>query len=336
MSETAAFLMPRRKATRGLAVLAISMLASMLAAPACRAETDPAALVDALNAVFGKHDGARSGHANGLCVKGSFTPAEGAAQLSKAAHFTGKGPFPVIGRFSMGGGDPAAPNTAKDNARGLAVHIDLGKGTNTDLVLISAPIFVAKTPEQFLTLLQTVATKDADKIGAFFKANPESTRQGAWLKERGLPASYAATSYYSVHAFTLLNAEGKSQLVKWKVVPAGGEQILSAEDAKGAAADFYTPELKERLAKGPANFTLNAVLGQAGDPDDDPTALWPDDRKLVPMGTLSITAMEDQATCDSGMFDPTNVTDGIEGPKNDGIYQIRSPAYAVSLSRRAK
>jgi catalase len=46
--------------------------------------------------------------------------------------------------------------------------------------------------------------------------------------------------------------------------------------------------------------------------------------------------MEDAGTCDAGMFDPTNVTDGIEGPKNDQIFSIRSPAYAVSLSRRAK
>ncbi len=320
----------RRSTKRRFAAVVLSVIAT----PACYADTDPAALVDALNAVFGKHEGARSGHANGLCVKGTFTPVEGAAGLSKAAHFTGKGPFPVIGRFSMGGGDPAAPNTAKDNARGLAVHIDLGKGTNTDMVLLSAPVFLAKTPEKFLELLQTVATKDADKIGAFFKANPESTRQGAWLKDRALPASYASTNYYSVHAFTLTNADGKSQLVKWKVVPADGEQTLSDDDAKGKAADFYTPELKERLAKGPANFTLNAILGQAGDPDDDPTALWPDDRKMVAMGTLSIAALEDQATCDAGMFDPTNVTDGIEGPKNDGIYQIRSPAYAVSYSKR--
>jgi catalase len=315
--------------------LAAALLLSSLSMPS-RAETDPAALVDALNAVFGKHEGARAGHANGLCVKGAFKPAPGAAQLSKAAHFTGAGPFPVIGRFSMGGGDPAAPNTAKDNARGLALHIDLGKDQTTDMVLLSAPVFLAKTPEQFLTLLQTVATKDKDKIGAFFKDNPESTRQGAWLNARPLPASYATTNYYSVHAFTLTNAEGKTQVVKWKAVPAGGEVTLTDDEAKGKAADFYTPKLKDRLAKSPAEFKLQAVLGEKGDPEDDPTAFWPEDRKSVDVGTISISALEDQATCDAGMFDPTNVTTGIEGPKNDGIYLIRSPAYAVSLSRRAK
>jgi catalase len=319
-------------------ILAISFstLAAVTVATSARAETDPEALVDALNAVFGKHDGARSAHSNGICVKGSFVPVDGAAQLSKAPHLSGKGPWPVIGRFSMGGGDPAAPNTQKDNARGLALHIDLGKDTTTDMVLISAPVFLAKTPEQFLNLLQTVATKDGDKIATFFKANPETTRQGEWLNARPVPASYATASYYGVHAFTLTNGEGKSQVVKWKVVPAGGEAALSDDEAKAKAPDFYAPELKERLAKGPVQFDLMATLGEAGDPVDDPTALWPDDkRKMIKVGAISIAALEDNATCDAGIFDPTLLVDGIEGPKDDKIFPIRSPAYAVSLSRRA-
>ena len=77
----------------------------------------------------------------------------------------------------MGGGDPHAPNTQKDNVRGLALHFDLGKDTTTDLVMISAPVFVATDPDQFLKLLTTVATKDKDKIGAYFKDNPNSTNQ---------------------------------------------------------------------------------------------------------------------------------------------------------------
>ena len=68
------------------------------------------------------------------------------------------------------------------------MHFKLPDGGTTDLMMISAPVFVAKTPEQFLTLLHTVARtdgkQDGDKIAAFFKANPEPTRQGAWLKAR--------------------------------------------------------------------------------------------------------------------------------------------------------
>ena len=320
-------------------IAAAAFVAALSVAPISNAyaEADAESLVNALNAVFGKHDGARAAHTNGLCVKGTFVPSAEAAGLSKAPHFNAKDPVPVIGRFSMGGGDPAAPNTQKDNARGLALHFDIGKGNTTDLVLLSAPVFLAKDPDQFLALLTTVATKDKDKIGAYFKANPNSTNQGTWLNARPVPASYATVNYWGVHAFTFTNAEGKKQIVKYKALPVGGEVGLSDDDVKAKAADFYTPELKDRLAKGPAEFTLTAILGEAADPLDDPTALWPEDnRKTVKLGTISITALEDQATCDAGFFDPTSVVDGIEGPENDKIFPMRSQAYAVSFSRRAK
>jgi catalase len=300
------------------------------------ADTDPEALANALNAVFGKHEGKRAAHTHGFCVKGSFAPTDEAATLSKAKHLTAKGPWPVVGRFSMGGGNPAAPNTQKDNTRGVALHIDLGGGTTTDMVMITAPVFAAKSPEKFLELLQTVATKDKEKIAAFMAANPESTRQKAWLNARPVPASYATVSYFGVHTFTLTNAEGKSQIVKWKLVPKGGEVGLSDDEAKAKAPDFYKPELTERLAKGPAEFELTAILGEAGDAVDDPTALWPEERKSVKVGDLTIAALEDDATCDGGIFDPTNLTDGIEGPKGDGVFHIRSPVYAISFSRRAQ
>ncbi len=53
------------------------------------------------------------------------------------------------------------------------------------------------------------------------------------------------------------------------------------------------------------------------------------------MGTLTITALEDDATCDAGIFDPTNLVDGIAGPPaSDTLFPMRSSAYAVSYGRR--
>ena len=323
---------------KGRHLFAFALAASFAFAPhRALADADATALVDALQGVFGTHEGFRRGHANGICVKGTFEAAPEARSYTTAKHLNAAGKTAVVGRFSMGGGNPAAPHTQKDNARGLALHFDLGGGETTDLVMISAPVFIAKTPEIFLELLQTVATKDKDKIGAFFTAHPESTQQGAWLKARPVPASFASVNYWGVHAFTLTNAEGKTQVIKWKLAPKGGEAGLSDDEVKAKAADFYGPELKERLAKGAAEFELLAILGDAGDATADPTALWPEEsRKSVKMGTLAIAAIEDNATCDAGIFDPTNVTAGIEGPKDDGIFQIRSPAYGVSFSRRVK
>ena len=300
-------------------------------------EAQPEDLVNALNGVFGAHAGKRAAHTKGICLKGSFTPTAEAPTLTKAPHFAS--PVPVTARFSLGGGNPAASDAQQDNVRGLAIHFNLANGNTTDLLGISAPMFVAKTPEQFVELLKAVAPgpdgkQDADKITAYFKANPNSTHQATWLKARPIPASYATADYYGVHAFTLTNATGEKHVIKWKFVPVKNEPGLTEDVAKGKGDDFYAGELKDRLAKGPAQFDLYAILGEPGDPEDDPTAEWPEGRTQVKMGTLSISAEEPDATCDAGIFDPNNLVDGIEAPKNDKILPMRSLDYAVSFGRR--
>ncbi len=117
-------------------------------------------------------------------------------------------------------------------------------------------------------------------------------------------------------------------------MPVKDEPGLSDEDAKTKGDDFYSAELKDRLAKGPAQFDLYAIQGEPGDPEDDPTAEWPAGRKEVKMGTLAISGEEADATCDAGIFDPNNLADGIEAPKNDKILPMRSLDYAVSFGRR--
>lgn len=294
-------------------------------------------LINALQKVGGVHPGKRAAHGKGICVKASFTPTPEAASLTKAKHFAA--PVSVLGRYSMGGPNPGVPDAQKDAARGFALKFDLGGGSNTDMVMLQAPVFVARNPDDFLALLTAIAPgpegkPDGEKVAAYFKAHPESKVQGAWLKARPVPASYAAVSYWGVHTFTLVNAKGEKQIIKWKLVPTGGEEGLTDEEAKAKDNNFYTPELTQRLAKGPAKFELIAILGQPGDNLDDPTAMWPEDRKTVKMGTLEVTGLENNAKCDAGVFDPTNVTDGVAGPENDKIFPMRSEAYAVSFSRR--
>ena len=299
-------------------------------------EADAESLVNGLNAVFGAHKGVRAAHPHGFCVKGNFAAAPEAATLTKAQHFNSKTPVGVVARFSIAGGNPKASNATNDFPRGFAIHFDLGHDTTTDLVMISAPVFNARDPDQFLKLLTTVATHDTAKIGEFFKENPNTTLQAQWLKTHPVPASFATVDYWGVHAFTATNAEGKKQVFKYKAIPIAGDVGLSEAEAKTKDFDFYRPELKDRLAKGPIQFKLTAILGQPGDPTNDPTAMWPEDqRKSLTLGTLSITGLEDYKTCDAGIFDPTVLTDGIDGPANDTIFPMRSQAYAVSFSRRA-
>ena len=294
----------------------------------------PDQLVDALNGVFGKHAGDRAAHTKGICLTGQFTPAPDAPSLSKAPQFAK--PVGITARFSLGGGNPQAPDNAQDNVRGLAVRFDLGNGANSDLVMISAPVFFVKTPALFVEFLQIVGSGDKDKLNAFFQVHPESTRQNAFLTSHPVPASYAGVDYWGVHAFTFTNAAGDTKVVKYKAIPEAGELGLSPDEAKAKGPDFYSPELKERLANGPVVFDLVAILGEKGDPTSDPTLRWDneDSRATAPLGKITINAIAPDATCNAFSFLPGNVADGIAGPTNDPIFAARSPAYAVSLIRR--
>lgn len=293
-------------------------------------------LVDGLQGIFGEHAGKRRSHAKGICVKGSFTPDKDVAKWTKSASFAKEAP--VLGRFSIGGGNPSASDKSKAG-RGLALRLD-PDGTSTDFVLLTAPIFFAKTPEQVLGFFTARAAgadgkPDPAKVKAFSEANPDTTKQGAWINARPVPASYADTSYFGIHAFTLTNAEGKATIVKFKLVPKDGEKGLSEDELKDKSDTFLTEEIKARLGKGPAAFTLTAMLRKDGDPVDDPTVEWAEDgREVVTLGTVSIAAEEADATCDAGTFDPSNLADGIAAAPEDQVFPLRSGAYAVSFGRR--
>ena len=92
-------------------------------------------------------------------------------------------------RFSLGGGNPMASDRPEgQSCAGIAMHFDLGNGGTTDLVMISAPMFVAKTPEQFVELLKTVGRPRGSRTRK--RSTPSSRRirsstsQGAWLNAR--------------------------------------------------------------------------------------------------------------------------------------------------------
>jgi hypothetical protein len=105
--------------------------------------------------------------------------------------------------------------------------------------------------------------------------------------------------------------------------------------AESKPDSFYADELQERLRKGPAAFDLLAILAEAGDATTDVTATWPEEsRKSVKLGTIAIAALEPDATCDAATFDPVvDLPEGLAGPKDDPMFEIRSPAYALHAGR---
>src|SRR5882672_8615546 len=86
-------------------------------------ELTPARFTDGFEEVNGVHPGFRRNHAKGVGVSGFFDSNGNGVRLSKAAVFR-PGRVPVIGRFSLGVGQPFAADTP-DAVRGLGLQFSL-------------------------------------------------------------------------------------------------------------------------------------------------------------------------------------------------------------------
>src|SRR5918995_2786893 len=124
-----------------------AVVGCLLAATVSAQEVDVEAIVNGQFALGGNHPKVRASGAKGVCVKGSFAPTAEAANLSKAPQFAKT--VPVTARFSMGGSNPKISDKAKPVTRGFSVRFTDHSGDMV-LVLISAPVFGSRTPQQLL------------------------------------------------------------------------------------------------------------------------------------------------------------------------------------------
>lgn len=279
----------------------------------------------------------------GQCYTGTFEPSAEARGLSRAVIFTRASP--VVARFSVGGGNPKVPDGARGPNRGFSFRIDPGGAGQTEFAMINAPVNFARTPQQMLEFIQVRRPQadgkpaDPDRIKAWTEANPETTAQGRYLAGQPIAGSWVGQTYHAIHAYTLTNAAGANQLIKFRMVPVGGLVGLTDDEARARPTDYLVDELAERLGTGkPTGFDMMAVMGRPGDPVDDVTRQWDgeDARPMVKLGTLRITALEPNETCDGKYFAPNILAEGISGPKDDPMFSVRSPAYAISIINRGK
>ena len=244
-------------------------------------------------------------------------------------------------RFSTASGDPGVHDGAREG-RGIAVKFRLPDGGSTDLLCVTSPTFLARTPEDFLEVMKARApdpetgAPDMEKVGAYLGAHPEAMPAVQANLGTEPPASFAQLAYNSLHAFRLIDSEGNGRWVRYRWEPEAGEARIPDEEAKSRPADYLRSDLAERFASGPVTFRLILTLGEEGDPTTDPTEPWPEDRERLLAGTLELTAIAEDPESDGSIvvFDPANVVDGIELPE-DPILFARSRAYTISAARRA-
>lgn len=282
----------------------------------------------------------RRAHARGLCFDGVFTPNGEARRLTTAAHLQAE-PVRATTRFSNSNADPEASDAG--SARGMAVKFHLPDWTDTDIVAVSLSRFIAPTPEIFLELLgaterdPVTGDPDPDRLRTFLAAHPECAVGLREAQSLYSPVSYATERYSALHAFTLVNADGLRQSVRYRWEPDAGVAMLSQQEAAAAAPHYLADELVRRLAEGPVGFGLHLQLAADDDPTNDSTQPWPGSRPEIVAGRLEMThPVGDQlADCERQIFDPARVTGGIEC-SDDPVLIFRPYAYDISYQRRSR
>jgi catalase len=332
--------------TRRFSPLAASGLAWIaIGSAAAAADTIPTPsvtpnqVVSSLEATFGVHPGRRRNHIKGTCAAGEFVGTPAAAALSRSRIFSGA-VIPVVARFSVAGGNPNVAD-ATPNARGMALELRIPGGSLQHMTMLNTPVFGAANPTTFNDMIiasrpdPKTGKPDPKKLQAFFASHPDAQAQSSFLKAHLPPVSYANAAYFGIHTFKFVDVQGVPHAVKWRFMPRDGEKRLTEDGRATAPRDFLEQRLIERSAKGPILWDMVVSVGEPGDPEDNPTIAWPESRRHYKAGTLRITqAMpEAGAECEKINFDPLVMSDGIL-PTNDPVLLFRSPAYAISFSKR--
>jgi len=332
---------------RWSATTAASSLLTMLAGlssvhaeqPSTAPSVEPATVVGSLESTFGVHPGQRRNHIKGTCAVGEFVGNQAATKVSRSGLFSGRS-IPVVARFSLSGGNPDVSDAAR-SVRGMALEFRLPDGSRQHMTMINAPVFSAANPASFNAMI--LASKpdprtgkpDPQKLRDFLASHPDAIALTKFVSSHNPPVSYANSSYFGVHTFKFIDSTGTVHPVKWRFVPRDGEKSLTDAEIKTAPHDFLEQRLIERVSRGPAQWDMVVQLGEPGDPQDNPTLQWPESRKRITAGTLTITQAMPQhgAECEKINFDPLVMADGIE-PTNDPVLLFRSPAYAISFAKR--
>jgi catalase len=290
------------------------------------------------DAIFGLHPGFRPAHAKGLMLTGTFTPAPGAASLTRAPHIT-RDSTPVTVRFSNSTGVPLIPdNDPNAGPRGLAIRFNLAEHVHTDIVGHSTDGFPVRTGQEFLELLRAIASSDPSKpspspIEVFLGSHPKAL---AFVQTpKPCPSSFARETYFGVTAMRFINQGGASRFGRYRVIPDAGNDHLDDATATSKDVNFLFDELAERIAKGPISFQLLVQAANDEDVADDATVHWPEERPQIPLGKILLTSLVPDNAHEQKkiIFDPIPRVDGIE-PSEDPLLELRAAIYLLSGRRR--
>jgi catalase len=295
-------------------------------------------LLKQFDTIFGLHPGFRPAHARGIMLTGAFTPSPDALSLTRAPHIT-RDSTPVTARFSNSSGLPQIPdNDPNANPRGLAIRFHLAEHVHTDIISHSTDGFPTRTGQEFLEFLRAVASSDPSQpspspIEAFLASHPKAL---AFVQTpKPSPSSFARESYFGVTALRFTNKDGVSRYGRYRIKPDAGTEHLDDATAKTQGANYLFDELTERIARGPISFQILVQVANDTDIVDDATVHWPEERPLINLGRIVLTApvAENAREQKKIIFDPIPRVEGID-PSDDPLLELRAAIYLLSGRRR--
>ena len=313
--------------------------------------------------------GTRPIHTVGIGAVGRFRGSSVASSYTKARHFV-RSWTPVTIRFSNGSG--ATVPDGEKQVRGMAVKFHLPEETDesgvhhaavdTDLLTMSVPVFIAKTPEDSIEFskayepkpMPTISRRERLKALLALSPLPAMPPPGTITGDPGVvafaqhyapgralaiaysmlspPVSYLRTAFFAVHAFDLEDAQGNHRWVRFVFEPAEG---VRDEFRTNLPYDYLRHDLGTRLAARPGRFVLRMQIADPWDDPSDPTTVWLSNRRRISMGTLMVDRLVDDqvADCEKLSFNPGRLVPGI-GLSADPILQARVAVYNESQARR--
>jgi len=275
-------------------------------------------------------------HARGAGAHGRFELFESLADVTTAAVLTDTSAVTrVFVRFSTVAGSRGSADTARD-VRGFAVKLHTTQGT-WDLVGNNIPVFFIQDGIKFPDFVHAVkpepdreipqAQSAHDTFWDFVSLQPESTHMLMWvMSDRSIPRSYRTMEGFGVHTFRLVNAAGKSSLVKFHWKPAAGIHSLVWEESQrlgGIDPDFHRRDLWNAIESGAFpqwDFGVQIMPDSEDQTFEgidllDPTKLVPEELcpvRLVGRMTLDANPANFFAETEQVAFHPGHVPPGID------------------------
>ncbi|WP_378740124.1 catalase [Nocardia brasiliensis] len=201
-------------------------------------------------------------HARGAAAHGVFAANGAAEQICCASLFEKGKETPVFVRFSTVLGSRGSADTVRDT-RGFATKFYTDEGV-FDLVGNNIPVFFIQDGIKFPDIIHAAkphpdreipqAQSAHDTFWDFVTLHTEATAHTLWnMSDRGLPRSYRMMEGFGVHTFRLINARGKTVLVKFHWKPKLGVHSMLWEEAQIAAGvdpDMHRRDLADAIESG--------------------------------------------------------------------------------------